>query len=156
MCRRLVHVCLPCNNNDPRVCIWLAHACMKANAIPIPCSATELMSPQVCEGYPSLKLHPTVLPIQLASQTTWSWVSSSHTFIPHLSSLRACALESQIVWSQLQNGRWLWIRKLLSSFYRSHEVPAGNLRSCSHLDITTSCADAQRLVRTGTSMQRSS
>lgn len=63
-------------------------ACMHEGS---PCSATELMSPQVCVGYPSLKLHPTVLPIQLASQTTWSWVSSSHTFIPHLSSLCACA-----------------------------------------------------------------
>lgn len=42
--------------NDPRVllkCMWLAHACMKAHAIPIPCSATE--PPGVC-GTPKSKV----------------------------------------------------------------------------------------------------
>jgi len=41
----------------------------------------------------------------------------------------------------------------LSILERGHEAPAGNLRSCSHPDFTTSCANAQRLVRAGASRE---
>lgn len=111
MCRRLVHVCLPRNNNGPRgllKCIWLAHACMKAHAIPIPCSATE--PPGVC-GTPKSKVvsHSLAHPARLSDYLIMSFLLSYHI----------CPVCTHAPWNRKSyktDGRWLWISKLLSSF----------------------------------------